>query len=475
MPNPATIGLHIGARLVLSDRTYTVSDRYTGEPIAVVSEANREHVQQAVDAAERAFKNDTFTAQDRAKMLRRAAMLVSERVDDIARTMAQEAGITLKDARGEIQRAMQTLEISAEEAKRISGHMIPIQSSPGLEGRMAFTIRVPVGIVCAITPFNAPFNGICHKVAPALAAGNTVVVKPAPATPMTAIHARHIFVDAGFPPDYVNVVFGGAETGQALLAEPRFGFYTFTGSARVGEVVKRESGLRRVQLELGNNSASIVCEDADIQHAAPLLVRGGYRKAGQVCVSVQRVYAHRSIASKLATAMANEMKNLVVGNPLDPKTDVGPLISEEKAIELEQWIARAIADGAILVHGGKREGAVLHPTLLAEGRQSMNVVCEEVFGPIITIVPYDTLEQAIDWVNDSPYGLQAGVFTQDIDRAMRAARKLEMGGVHINDTSNARGDQMPYGGVKASGIGREGPYYAIREMTDERIIVLNLR
>jgi acyl-CoA reductase-like NAD-dependent aldehyde dehydrogenase len=469
------VGLHIGGEAVYGERRFAVQNRFTGEAVAEVTEATAADVGRAVAAAAETFARDQLTPQDRATVLRRAAELAEHRSEDIARVMATEAGITIKDARGEITRAVQTLIIASEEAKRVVGHMVPIQAAPGLENRLAFTIRTPVGVVGAITPFNAPFNGVCHKVGPAVAAGNTVVLKPAPATPLTALQAVQLFEDAGLPAGYVNVVFGGAAVGAALLADQRVGFYTFTGSAHVGEIIKRNSGLRRVQLELGNNSATIVCEDAVLERAAPLLVRGGYRKAGQVCVSVQRVYAHEAIADQLAEAMKGEIARLKVGDPLDPETDVGPLISEQKAIELEEWIQRAVEAGARLVCGGRRDGVLLEPTLLAEGLQSMQVVCEEVFGPVITIVPFTELDQAIDWVNDSPYGLQAGIFTQDIDRAMRAARRIRVGGLHVNDTSNARGDMMPYGGVKNSGIGREGPYYAIREMTDERVVVLNLR
>jgi len=469
------IGMHIGGERVFTPTTAPHTNRYTGEAIAEISQAGEAEVRRAVDVALATFERDTLTAQDRARFLRNASELAAERAEETAHDMAIEAGITIKDALGEVSRACQTLAVASDEAKRIVGHMIPIHAAPGLEGRIAFTMRVPVGVVGAITPFNAPFNGVCHKVAPALAAGNTVVLKPAPATPLTALRAVQIFEEAGFPPGYVNVVFGGAEAGAHLLRDSRVGFYTFTGSASVGEVVKRESGLRRVQLELGNNSATIVCEDADVDLAAPLLVRGGYRKAGQVCVSVQRVYAHTSVADRLGQAMAAEIDGLKVGDPLDPTTDVGPLISEAKAAELEAWVAKAVAEGARLVRGGTRVGALMQPTLLGDGRQHMSVVCEEVFGPVITIVPYDDLHQAIGWVNDSVYGLQAGIFTRDIDRAMTAARRIRVGGLHVNDTSNARGDLMPYGGIKQSGIGREGPAYAIREMTDEKVVVLNLR
>ena len=468
------IGSLIGGSHVEGGRRVPVIDQFRGTPFGEVYEATPEHVTAAVTAALEAFDGDRLTAQDRYRILLRASDLLAQRRDALAETYARETGFTVGDGVMEIDRAVQTLIASAEEAKRVVGEVIPIEAAPGMQNRMAFTVRMPVGVVGAINTFNSPVNGNCHKVGPALAAGNTVVLKPAETTPMCALALAEVLRDAGLPDGYLNVVFGGPDVGMALLRDRRVGFYTFTGSSKVGEIIKRESGLRRVQLELGNNSATIVCADADLDKAAPLLVSGGFRKAGQVCTSVQRVYVHHSVADALVERMAAETERLVTGDPFDPSTDVGPMGSVERAEQLESWIQEAVSQGARLVCGGRREGALLEPTLLSNGSQTMRVVCEEVFGPVVTVVPFDTFDDALALVNDSPYGLQAGVFTRDLATAFKAVRTLRVGGLNVNDTSNKRADLMPYGGVKASGMGREGPRYAVREMTDERIVIFNL-
>jgi acyl-CoA reductase-like NAD-dependent aldehyde dehydrogenase len=468
------IGSLIGGVHVDGGRRTPVLDQFRREPFAEVYEATPEHVTAAVDAALTAFESDRLTAQDRYAILLRASELLAARRDDLARTYARETGFTVGDGVAEIDRAVQTLIASAEEAKRVVGEVIPIEAAPGMHNRLAFTVRAPVGVVGAINTFNSPVNGNCHKVGPAIAAGNTVVLKPAETTPICALALAEVLREAGLPDGYLNVVFGGPDVGMALLRDPRVGFYSFTGSSKVGEIIKRESGLRRVQLELGNNSATIVCEDADLDKAAPLLVNGGFRKAGQVCTSVQRVYAHASIVDALVERMARETEALITGDPFDPTTAVGPMSSVERAEQLEAWIQEAVAQGAEIVCGGQRDGALLHPTLLRNGTQEMRVVCDEVFGPVVTVVPFTDFDEALTLVNDSPYGLQAGVFTRDLAKAFKAVRTLRVGGLNVNDTSNKRADLMPYGGLKASGIGREGPRYSVREMTDERIVIFNL-
>ncbi|KAA0969072.1 aldehyde dehydrogenase family protein [Aureimonas fodinaquatilis] len=467
-------GLHIGGQSVKTAKLADVTNKFTGEVFARICVGTADNVRDAVDVARDTQRIHPLTPTQIQAIFVRAADLIRARRQTIARTMALESGMTIKDALGEIERAIHTLVLSGEEAKRISGHVVPIQSTPGMENRMAFTIRVPVGVVGAITPFNAPFNNVCHKIAPAIAAGNAIVLKPAPATPLSALAFVEILEEAGLPAGFANIVTGDADVGAALLADQRIGFYSFTGSEKVGAIVKRDSGFRRVALELGNNSACIVCADADLELAAPLIVRGGYRKAGQVCVSVQRVYVHRSVAARLGDMLASHIAKLKVGDPLDPETDVGPLITAEKCVELLAWIDEAVSAGARIAAGGRRlDGNIIEPTLLVDASQSMSVVCKEVFGPVISLVPFGEIDEAIDAVNDSPYGLQSGIFTTNIDVAFKAARRLNVGGVNINETSNTRGDIMPYGGVKHSGFGREGPYYAIREMTDERLVMIN--
>lgn len=464
----------IEGQFVQTGRLSPVTNKYTGEVIGQLHLAGKDEVNLAVQSAVEAFRRHPLSPYERYKILTKAAQLTEEKKMDIARTMAIEAGLTMKDGLMEIDRSVQTFILAGEEAKRITGEVLPVQANPGMENRVAFTMRVPVGVVCAITPFNAPFNTVVHKLAPAIAAGNTVVLKPSSSTPMTALEVVSILLEAGLPASHIQVLIGSSGMGDELLTHPGIHFYTFTGSTKVGEHIKAKTGLRRVSLELGNNSATIVCEDANLDVAVPLMVKAAFRKAGQVCVSLQRVYAHHSIAGELSERLAQEAEKLHVGDPLAPETDVGPMIQEKKAVEVEQWIQEAVSQGAHLLTGGQREKALIYPAVLADAKQSMKVVCEEVFGPTLSVIPYHDLDEAIELVNDSPYGLQAGIFTNDINKAMKAAQRLEVGGVNINETSNTRFVAMPYGGVKASGIGREGPKYAIEEMTEMKIVQMNI-
>lgn len=458
---------------VKSNVSSDIKNKFNQQKIGVLYHATETEVNEAVDAAKKQFLNHLSPYQ-RYEILLKSSELTKQRKEHIAKVMIEESGITYKDATGEIDRAVQTFILSAEESKRITGEVLPASANPGMENRMAFTVREPVGVVCAITPFNAPFNNVVHKVAPAIAAGNTVVLKPSSITPQSALEVISILIDAGLPKEHVQVVFGDADVGNWLLANKKIDFYTFTGSTKVGEEIKAKSGLRRVALELGNNSATIVAADANLDLAVPLIVRASFRKAGQVCVSLQRIYAHKEVARELEERLAVEVAKLKVGNPFDKDTDVGPLINESKAEALEIWIEEAVNNGARVVVGGKREGNLFEPTLIAGAKQEMKVVCQEVFGPLLSIVEIDDLDEAVRLVNDSEYGLQAGIFTNDINLAMRIAKNLEVGGVNINETSNTRFDAMPYGGVKSSGIGREGPRYAIEEMTETKIIHMNL-
>jgi acyl-CoA reductase-like NAD-dependent aldehyde dehydrogenase len=468
------ICMFINGEYVKSEVTSVVLNKFNEQPLGTLYHATEIIVNAAVEAAKEQFINKELKPFERYEILLKASELTLQRKEQIAVIMAEESGMTLKDALGEIDRAIQTFILSAEEAKRITGEVLPANANPGMENRIAFTTRVPVGVVCAITPFNAPFNNVVHKVAPAIASGNTVVLKPSSHTPRSALEVISILLEAGLPKGHVQVVFGDADVGKWLLKNKKINFYTFTGSTKVGEEIKAKSGLRRVALELGNNSATIVAEDADLDLAIPIIVRASYRKAGQVCVSLQRIYAHKNIAKELEERLAVEVKKLKVGNPLEKDTDVGPLIDENKAKELELWVQDAVKGGARVVVGGKRDRQFFTPTVIAGAKQEMKVVCQEVFGPILSIVEVEDINQAINLVNDSEYGLQAGIFTNDINLAMRVAKKLEVGGVNINETSNTRFDAMPYGGVKSSGIGREGPKYAIEEMTETKIIHMNL-
>ncbi|SHE93626.1 Acyl-CoA reductase [Desulfofundulus australicus DSM 11792] len=451
-----------------------VTNKYSGEVIARVAVASRKEVEEAVTAAERAFRENTLTPWQRYQILSKASELLLARREELGMIIAREAGKALKDALGEVTRAANTCRVSAEEATRICGEMVPIGSA-GAENRFAYTIRVPVGVVCAITPFNFPLNLVVHKVAPAIAAGNTVVLKPASATPLSSLSLCRILEEAGLPPGHLNVLVGsGDDVGEMLLRDPRVAHFSFTGSPAVGRRIAERAGLRRVTLELGSNSATIVHSDADLVKAARACGRMAFVNAGQVCISVQRILVQQDVAEPFCQLLVEEAEKLVVGDPTDLKTDVGPMISEDAARRAEQWVREAVAGGATVLTGGRREGNLFYPTVLTGVRPDMKVVCEEIFAPVVSVIPYENFEQALEMANDSPYGLQAGVFTRSLDLAMLAARKLEVGGVIINDTSVYRADEMPYGGVKGSGMGREGPKYAIQEMTETRVVVITL-
>lgn len=448
---------------------------YDGRILGRIPEADRIDVEDAIAAADSAFRTTKLSPYERYEILLKTSTLLNERTEDIARTLALEAGKPIRDARAEVIRAVQTFLISAEEAKRIHGEGVPVEAARGSENRIAFTIRVPVGPICAISPFNFPLNLVAHKVGPAIAAGTSVVLKPASVTPMTAINLGRIMMEAGLPPGYLNIIFGPGNTvGEWLLADPRFALYTFTGSPSVGKHLREATGLRRSILELGSNSAVIVHKDSDIDGAVRACVRAGFAYAGQVCISLQRILLHRDIADAFINKFIPAVEALRLGDPLNEDTDVGPMITEDAAKKADEWIREAVSRGAKLLTGGVRKGNMLKPAVLQNVDREMKVVCHEVFAPVVSIQEYTAIEEAIAMVNDSDFGLQAGIFTSDLNLAFKAAKGLQVGGVMINDTSMYRVDAMPYGGVKQSGIGREGPRYAIEEMTDVKIIVLNV-
>lgn len=468
-------GIYINGKWVETRSYLPVTDKYRGEAFAEIGLASREQVSQAISAAQSAWKSRPLTPQERFRILSRTSALLGENIGDLAPTIAREGGKPLKLARGEVQRAMQTFQVAAEEAKRLTGEMVPVASAPGAENRMAFTIRVPVGVVAAISPFNFPLNLVAHKVAPAIAAGNAVVLKPASQTPVTSAKLCRLMEEAGLPPGFLNLVVGsGSTVGEQLLADQRIAFYTFTGSPTVGERLRQAIGLRRCTLELGSNSATIVHEDADLDKAAARCASAAFAHAGQVCISLQRLMVHEKVWDVFQERFLAQVGRLKAGDPMDPETDIGPMISEAEARRAEEWVEEAKDQGARVVLGGKRHGLMLEPTVLTDVNDEMKVVCEEVFAPVVTLVPFSSLNEAIEKVNSSKYGLQAGIFTNSISAAMEAARRVEVGGLMINDTSIFRADLMPYGGVKLSGIGREGPRYAMEEMTELKVVVWDL-
>ncbi len=470
-----TTGLLIDGQWEPSRTELTVLDKYTREPIARLAQASPSDVGRAVTGALAVAQRPLPPARRQA-ILAEAARLLDARKDEISALYVAETGFTPADAATELTRSVATLRLSADEAVRIAGEEIPVAATPGSENRLAFTIRVPVGVVAAITPFNAPLNTVLHKVGPAIAAGNAVVLKPAEQTPLCSVALAQTLLDAGLPPGLLQLVCGpGESTGAALVADRRVRFFTFTGSAAVGLAIKQNSGIAKTHLELGSNSASIVAADADLDLVTDLVIRAGYRKAGQVCTSVQRLLVHETVADELSGRLAKRVAGLHAGDPRDPAVQVGPLIAPAEAERAQRWIQQAASGGAAVLAGGERDGPVLAPALLRDPPRDSRLMTEEIFAPAVALAGVSSLDEAIGLVNSGDYGLQAGVFTQDLDAAFHAARQLRVGGVMINDTSSYHADAMPYGGVKDSGYGLEGPRYAVQDMTDPRIIVLNLR
>ncbi len=453
-----------------------VIDKYTDEVIGTVPAATLDDVARATRAAKTAFATWSETpAWKRSKILHKTAEGLAARQDEIATVIAREAGKAWKYAVAELQRSVETFGFAAEEARRIHGETIPMDASVFGENRVGYYVRTPMGVVGAITPFNFPLNLVAHKVAPALAAGNTMVLKPAHETSLTAVKLGEVLEAAGLPPGVFNIVHGeGRVVGEALVRDPIPAKITFTGSPPVGQHIMAVAGLKRVTLELGNNSGTIVEPDADLDKAVPRCVVSAFANSGQICISLQRLYVHEQVAREFIDRFVKATAALKVGNPLDRDCDVGPLISTGAAEKAEQWIQEAVAEGARCLVGGRREGRVLWPTVLVDTRPDMKVMCEEAFAPLVSIVTYRDFDEAIRLLGDSPFGLQAGLYTQDIRKAFTAVRKVDVGGMMINDTSIFRVDHMPYGGNKLSGIGREGVRFAIEEMTNLRMVCFNL-
>ncbi|HKB54690.1 MAG TPA: aldehyde dehydrogenase family protein [Ramlibacter sp.] len=467
---PTEVRLLVGGEWVDGADHQVVLDKYTLQPCARLHVASRGQVRSAVAGAQAAFAQSKLTAYERGAILDGAAAIVERDGERFVEALRTEAGFTLSDSTGEWRRCLQTLRVSAEEARRFVGEMVPLEGAPQQAGRIGFTIRVPLGVVCAITPFNAPLNTVAHKVAPALAAGNAVVLKPSSSTPQIANLLGAALIEAGLPRGMIAIVHGGGTVAQWLIEQPAIRFFAFTGSTEIGLAIQRNVGLRRTQMELGSIAFTIVADDADLESALPKIVGAAYRKAGQVCTSIQTLLVHRSRMAEMQQRLARLVGELAYGDPHDPKTQVGPVINLASATRIEQWIEEAVGRGARRLAGGARRGAVVPPTLLADVDDACQVSCQEVFGPVMTLVPFDTLDEALDRVNATPYGLATGLFTNRLDDALRSVRRLQVGGVHINETSSSRVDLMPYGGSKDSGFGREGPHYAVREMSEERIV-----
>jgi acyl-CoA reductase-like NAD-dependent aldehyde dehydrogenase len=451
-----------------------VRDKFSGEQMAELPVAGPDEVRAAVSRAEAAFPAWAATpAHRRSAILAGVAARLHDRRDEVATLICREAGKAWKYSAGEVQRGVETFQFAAEEAKRIHGETIPMDASPAGEQRIGFYLRTPLGVVSAITPFNFPLNLVAHKVAPALAVGAPIVVKPASATPIGALRLAEFFAETDLPAGMYQVLPVSSKVADGMARDDRFRKISFTGSAGIGWYLKGLDPKKRVTLELGGNAGVIVHADADLDLAAQRIAYGGYYQAGQSCISVQRVLVSSEVYDEFAVRLTKQVEQLKVGDPLDETVDVGPVITSSEVDRIAEWVGEAQAQGAEVLTGGAADGPFFQPTLISRTTPEMKVRCEEVFGPVCTITPYQTFEEALSEVNDSKYGLQAGVFTNDINRAFEAHRTLEVGGVIVNDVSAFRADQMPYGGSKESGFGREGLRFAMEEMTEPRIMVLS--
>jgi acyl-CoA reductase-like NAD-dependent aldehyde dehydrogenase len=449
-----------------------VRSPYSGEVVGRVPTAGADETRRAIDAAEEAMA-EPLPAHKRAEILVRVAAALGRRHDEVARLISDEAGKPLKAARIEASRAMSTYTFSAVEARKLAGDVVPMDASQSGEGKLAFTLRRPLGVVGAISPFNFPLNLVAHKIAPALAAGAAVVLKPAGQTPLSALLLAELEAAAGLPPGWLNVVVGPAsEIGDVMVEDERVKVITFTGSGTVGWELRERAPRKRVNLELGNATPLIVEADADLEAAAAATAQHGFSFAGQSCISIQRVYIQRDVYDEFLGRLLPKVEALVVGDPADEDTDVGPVIDEAARDRILDWVAEANAGGAEVLTGGELDGELIPPTLIADASPELKVSCEEVFGPVVTVNRYRSLDEAVELANSTKYGLQAGIFTSSLRTALRAAHELEFGGVTVNEAPTFRADQMPYGGVKASGNTREGPAYAIRELTEERVVVI---
>ncbi len=452
-----------------------VRSPYSGEVVGRIARAGADEARRAVDAASRAMA-EPLPAHARAEILERTAALVGERQEEIARTICDEAGKPMKAARVEADRAISTFRSAAAEARTLAGDVVPMDATPAGVGKAAFTTRVPIGIVGAISPFNFPFNLVAHKLAPALAAGCATVLKPASATPLSALLLAELETEAGLPPGWLNVLVGRAsEIGDVLVEDERVRLISFTGSAEVGWKLRERAARKKVLLELGNATPVIVEADADLEEAAAKAAANAFAFAGQSCISIQRIYVAREAYDDYLLRFIPKVETLRTGDPADDDTDVGPVIDEEARDRILSWIEEAKAQGATVLTGGElTEDGLVRPTVLADVKPDMKVSCLEVFGPVCTVSPYDSIDEAFELANGTEYGLQAGIFTSNVKTAMAAGSALEFGGVLVNEAPTFRADQMPYGGVKASGNTKEGPHYSVREMTEERLVVIAL-
>jgi acyl-CoA reductase-like NAD-dependent aldehyde dehydrogenase len=453
-----------------------VKNPFDNSVIDTVPRAAAADLEKALVFAERGAKvMAKLSSYERWKILRKAADLMAARNDELGQIISKEEGKIIAEGRGEASRAVETMMGSAEEAKRLHGETVPLDADPTGTKKLGFTLRVPCGVVAAISPFNFPLNLVCHKVGPALAAGNTVVVKPASDTPLSALKLTEILLESGLPPEGIQCITGsGGEIGDALVADRRVRKVTFTGSREVGERICRTAGIKKVTMELGSNSPVIIMPDADLNKVAAAIALTGYGNAGQTCISTQRVLTAKKVYGDFLGALKPKVEALTTGNQLDEKSKVGPMVKESEAARVDDWINEAVSGGARLVAGGGRRGAIYMPAVVADVHPDMRISRDELFGPAVAVTPFETINEALALANDSVYGLAAGIFTENVEWAMKFAREAEAGNLHVNWGSQWRVDLMPYGGLKHSGFGKEGPRYAVEEMTELKMVVFHL-
>ena len=467
--------MHIDGSWVDRDKKIDVLNPFDGTVVDTVPAADPSDVDVAIGAAVHGAEVMAgIPAFERYQILHRAADLMQERIDDLGRTITMEEGKTLTEGLGEAARAVETMTLAAEEAKRLTGETLPLDASSNGVGKFGFTLRVPCGVVVAITPFNFPLNLVCHKVGPGLAAGNAVIVKPATDTPLSALKLTEILLEAGVPPAALQCITGsGAVIGDAIAADPRVRKISFTGSRDVGEHICQTAGLKKVTMELGSNAPLIVMSDADLDKVTDATATTGFANAGQVCISAQRVMVNQNVYGDFIDALTPKVDALTTGNPLEEGVTMGPMIRETDAARVSDWIQEAVGSGARVVTGGDRTGTLHAPTVIADVDPKMQISCNEVFGPAVAVSRFDSIEEAISNANDTNYGLSAAIFTENIDWAMQFAQRVNSGNIHINWGTMWRADFMPYGGLKESGMGKEGPKYAVEEMTETKMVVIH--
>ena len=469
--------MYVAGQWIDKSQKIEVRNSYDGSVIDTVPRAEGGDIERALQSAERGARAMAkLTSYERWTILRRAADLMAARVEELGTLISKEEGKIIAEGRAEVLRAVDTITESAEEAKRVHGETVALDAASHGAGKFGVTIRVPCGIVVAISPFNFPLNLVCHKVGPAIAGGNAVIVKPATDTPLSALRLTEILLEAGLPPEGINALTGsGGEIGDRLVADRRVRKITFTGSRDVGEHICKTAGIKRVTMELGSNAPVIVMPDANLDKVAAAVASTGYANAGQVCISTQRVLTSSSVYSDFLDALRPKVAGLKTGNQLDPTVNVGPMIKEKEAVRVDEWVKEAVAGGARVVTGGQRQGAMYAPTVVADVKPNMRISSDELFGPAVAVTPFTDIDEAIALANDTNYGLAAGIFTENLEWAWKFAREVQSGNLHINWGPQWRADRMPYGGLKESGFGKEGPAYAIEEMTELKMVIFHLQ